>query len=87
MKGYFELEQKRFEIEEDIKNKQKQLKKLEKDKEKEIKQNSNSVFSLDAGLDVIELKYAERFNIYNNELQHLKDKLKLINYCINVVFY
>ena len=30
MKGYFELEQKRFEIEEDIKNKQKQLKKLEK---------------------------------------------------------
>ena len=33
MKGYFELEQKRFEIEEDIKNKQKQLKKLEKDKE------------------------------------------------------
>ena len=31
MKGYFELEQKRFEIEEDIKNKQKQLKKLEKD--------------------------------------------------------
>ena len=87
MKGYFELEQKRFEIEEDIKNKQKQLKKLEKDKEKEIKQNSNSVFSLDAHLDVIELKYAERFNIYNNELQHLKDKLKLINYCINVVFY
>ena len=63
------------------------LKKLEKDKEKEIKQNSNSVFSLDARLDVIELKYAERFNIYNNELQHLKDKLKLINYCINVVFY
>ena len=57
MKGYFELEQKRFEIEEDIKNKQKQLKKLEKDKEKEIKQNSNSVFSLDARLDVIELKY------------------------------
>ena len=87
MKGYFELEQKRFEIEEDIKNKQKQLKKLEKDKEKEIKQNSNSVFSLDARLDAIELKYAERFNIYNNELQHLKDKLKLINYCINVVFY
>ena len=87
MKGYFELEQKRFEIEEDIKNKQKQIKKLEKDKEKEIKQNSNSVFSLDARLDVIELKYAERFNIYNNELQHLKDTLKLINYCINVVFY
>ena len=55
--------------------------------EKEIKQNSNSVFSLDARLNVIELKYAERFNIYNNELQHLKDKLKLINYCINVVFY
>ena len=87
MKGYFELEQKRFEIEEGIKNKQKQIKKLEKDKEKEIKQNSNSVFSLDARLDVIELKYPERFNIYNNELQHLKDKLKLINYCINVIFY
>ena len=83
MKGYFELEQKRFEIEEDIKNKQKQLKKLEKDKELEIKQYNNSIFWLDA----IELKYAERFNIYNNELQHLKDKLKLINYCINVVFY
>ena len=83
MKGYFELEQKRFEIEEDIKNKQKQLKKLEKDKELEIKQYNNDMF----WLDTIELKYAERFNIYNNELQHLKDKLKLINYCINVVFY
>ena len=83
MKGYFELEQKRFEIEEDIKNKQKQLKKLEKDKELEIKQYNNAICWLDA----IELKYAERFNIYNNELQHLKDKLKLINYCINVVFY
>ena len=87
MKGYFELEQKRFEIEEDIKNKQKQLKKLEKDKEKEVKQYSNSVFSLDTCLNVIESKYAERFNIYNIELQHLKDKLELINYCINVVFY
>ena len=83
MKGYFELEQKRFEIEEDIKNKQKQMKKLEKDKELEIKQYNNDIF----WLDTIELKYAERFNIYNNELQHLKDKLKLINYCINVVFY
>ena len=83
MKGYFELEQKRFEIEEDIKNKQKQLKKLEKDKELEIKQYNNDIF----WLDTIELKYAERFNIYNNELQHLKDKLKLINYCINVIFY
>ena len=83
MKGYFELEQKRFEIKTDIKNKQKQLKKLEKDKELEIKQYSNDIF----WLDTIELKYAERFNIYNNELQHLKDKLKLINYCINVVFY
>lgn len=83
MKGYFELEQKRFEIEEDIKNKQKQLKKLEKDKEKEIKQHDNDIF----WLDTIELKYAERFNIYHTELQHLKDKLELINYCINVVFY
>ena len=83
MKGYFELEQKRFEIEEDIKNKQKQLKKLEKDKELEIKQYNNAIF----WIDKIELKYSERFNIYNNELQHLKDKLKLINYCINVVFY
>ena len=83
MKGYFELEQKRFEIETDIKNKQKQIKKLEKDKELEIKQYNNDIF----WLDTIELKYAERFNIYNNELQHLKDKLKLINYCINVVFY
>lgn len=83
MKGYFELEQKRFEIEEDIKNKQKQLKKLEKDKELEIKQYNNDIF----WLDTIELKYAERFNIYNNELRHLKDKLKLINYCINVIFY
>ena len=83
MKGYFELEQKRFEIEENIKNKQKQLKKLEKDKELEIKQYNNDIF----WLDTIELKYAERFNIYNNELQHLKDKLKLINYCINVIFY
>ena len=48
-----------------------------------IKQYNNDIF----WLDTIELKYAERFNIYNNELQHLKDKLKLINYCINVVFY
>ena len=83
MKGYFELEQKRFEIETAIKNKQKQIKKLEKDKEREIEQHNNAILWLDA----IESKYAERFNIYNNELQHLKDKLELINYCINVVFY
>lgn len=83
MKGYFELEQKRFEIEEDIKNKQKQLKKLEKDKKTEMKQCNNAIFEI----DTIELKYAERFNIYHTELQHLKDKLELINYCINVVFY
>ena len=83
MKGYFELEQKRFEIEEDIKNKKKELKKLEKDKELEMAQYNNAIF----WIDKIELKYSERFNIYNNELQHLKDKLKLINYCINVGFY
>ena len=46
-------------------------------------QYNNAIF----WIDKIELKYSERFNIYNNELQHLKDKLKLINYCINVVFY
>ena len=83
MKGYFELEQKRFKIEEDIKNKQKQIKQLEKDKKIEMAQYNDAIFWLDR----IELKYSERFNIYNNELQHLKDKLKLINYCINVVFY
>lgn len=83
MKGYFELEQKRFEIEEDIKNKQKQIKQLEKDKKIEMAQYNNAIF----WIDKIELKYSERFNIYNNELQHLKDKLKLINYCINTVFY
>ena len=83
MKGYFELEQKRFEIEENIKNKQKQIKQLEKDKKIEMAQYNNAIF----WIDKIELKYSERFNIYNNELQHLKDKLKLINYCINVVFY
>ena len=83
MKGFFELEQKRFEIEEDIKNKQKQIKQLEKDKKIEMAQYNNAIF----WIDKIELKYSERFNIYNNELQHLKDKLKLINYCINVVFY
>ena len=83
MKGYFELEQKRFEIETDIKNKQKQIKQLEKDKKIEMAQYNNAIF----WIDKIELKYSERFNIYNNELQHLKDKLKLINYCINVIFY
>ena len=83
MKGYFELEQKRFEIEEDIKNKQKQIKQLDKDKKIEMAQYNNAIF----WIDKIELKYSERFNIYNNELQHLKDKLELINYCINVVFY
>ena len=83
MKGYFELEQKRFEIETEIKNKQKQIKQLEKDKKIEMAQYNNAIF----WIDKIELKYSERFNIYNNELQHLKDKLKLINYCINVVFY
>ena len=83
MKGYFELEQKRFEIETDIKNKQKQIKQLEKDKKIEMAQYNNAIF----WIDKIELKYSERFNIYNNELQHLKDKLKLINYCINTVFY
>lgn len=83
MKGFFELEQKRFEIGKDIKNKQKQIRQLEKDKKIEIEQYSNDIF----WLDTIELKYAERFNIYHIELQHLKDKLELINYCINVVFY
>ena len=83
MKGYFELEQKRFEIEEDIKNKQKQIKQLDKDKKIEMAQYNDAIF----WIDKIELKYSERFNIYNNELQHLKDKLELINYCINVVFY
>ena len=83
MKGFFELEQKRYELEEKIQEKQKQIKQLNKDKKMEMKQYGNDIF----WLDTIELKYAERFNIYNNELQHLKDKLKLINYCINVVFY
>ena len=83
MKGYFELEQKRFEIEEEIQKKQKQIKQLDKDKKIEMAQYNNAIF----WIDKIELKYSERFNIYNNELQHLKDKLKLINYCINTVFY
>lgn len=82
MKGFFELEQKRYEIEEKIQEKQKQIKQLEKDKKIEMKQY-NGIFEIDK----IELKYAERFNNYNNELQHLKDKLKLINYCINTIFY
>lgn len=83
MKGFYELEQKRYEIEEEIQKKQKQIKQLDKDKKMEMAQYNNAIF----WIDKIELKYAERFNIYNNELQHLKDKLKLINYCINVVFY
>ena len=83
MKGYFELEQKRFEIEEEIQKKQKQIKQLDKDKKIEMAQYNNAIF----WIDKIELKYSERFNMYNNELQHLKDKLKLINYCINTVFY
>ena len=83
MKGYFELEQKRYEIEEEIQKKQKQIKQLDKDKKMEMAQYNNAIF----WIDKIELKYSERFNMYNNELQHLKDKLKLINYCINTVFY
>ena len=47
MKGYFELEQKRFELEEDIKNKQKQLKKLEKDIELEMAQYNKAIFWID----------------------------------------
>ena len=83
MKGYFELEQKRYKIEEEIQKKQKQIKQLDKDKKMEMAQYNNAIF----WIDKIELKYSERFNIYNNELQHLKDKLKLVNYCINTVFY
>ena len=83
MKGFFELEQKRFEIEEEIQKKQKQIKQLDKDKKMEMAQYNNAIF----WIDKIELKYSERFNIYNNELQHLKDKLKLVNYCINTIFY
>lgn len=83
MKGFFELEQRRYELEEKIQEKQKQIKQLDKDKKIEMAQYNNAIF----WIDKIELKYSERFNIYNNELQHLKDKLKLINYCINVVFY
>ena len=83
MKGYFELEQKRYKIEEEIQKKQKQIKQLDKDKKMEMVQYNNAIF----WIDKIELKYSERFNMYNNELQHLKDKLKLINYCINTVFY
>ena len=83
MKGFYELEQKRYEIEEEIQKKQKQIKQLDKDKKIEMTQYNNAIF----WIDKIELKYSERFNIYSNELQHLKDKLKLINYCINTVFY
>ena len=83
MKGFYELEQKRYEIEEEIQKKQKQIKQLDKDKKIEMAQYNNAIF----WIDKIELKYSERFNIYNNELQHLKDKLKLINYCINTIFY
>ncbi|WP_291626096.1 hypothetical protein [Clostridium sp.] len=83
MKGFYELEQKRYEIEEEIQKKQKQIKQLDKDKKMEMAQYNNAIF----WIDKIELKYSERFNIYNNELQHLKDKLKLVNYCINTVFY
>lgn len=83
MKGFYELEQKRYEIEEEIQKKQKQIKQLDKDKKMEMAQYNNAIF----WIDKIELKYNERFNIYNNELQHLKDKLKLVNYCINAVFY
>ena len=83
MKGYFELEQKRYKIEEEIQKKQKQIKQLDKDKKMEMVQYNNAIF----WIDKIELKYSERFNMYNNELQHLKDKLKLVNYCINTIFY
>jgi chromosome segregation ATPase len=83
MKGFYELEQKRYELEEEIQKKQKQIKQLDKDKKMEMAQYNNAIF----WIDKIELKYSERFNIYNNELQHLKDKLKLVNYCINTVFY
>lgn len=83
MKGFYELEQKRYEIEEEIQKKQKQIKQLDKDKKMEMAQYNNAIF----WIDKIELKYSERFNIYNNELQHLKDKLKLVNYCINTIFY
>ena len=83
MKGFYELEQKRYEIEEEIQKKQKQIKQLDKDKKIEMAQYNNAIF----WIDKIELKYSERFNIYNNELQHLKDKFKLINYCINTIFY
>ena len=83
MKGFYELEQKRYEIEEEIQKKQKQIKQLDKDKKMEMAQYNNAIF----WIDKIELKYSERFNMYNNELQHLKDKLKLVNYCINTVFY
>ena len=83
MKGFYKLEQKRYEIEEEIQKKQKQIKQLDKDKKMEMAQYNNAIF----WIDKIELKYSERFNIYNNELQHLKDKLKLVNYCINTIFY
>lgn len=83
MKDFYELEQKRYEIEEEIQKKQKQIKQLDKDKKMEMAQYNNAIF----WIDKIELKYCERFNIYNNELQHLKDKLKLVNYCINTIFY
>ena len=83
MKGFYELEQKRYEIEEEIQKKQKQIKQLDKDKKMEMAQYNNAIF----WIDKIELKYSERFNMYNNELQHLKDKLKLVNYCINTIFY
>ena len=38
MKGFYELEQKRYEIEEEIQKKQKQIKQLDKDKKMEMKQ-------------------------------------------------
>lgn len=60
MKGFYELEQKRYEIEEEIQKKQKQIKQLDKDKKMEMAQYNNAIF----WIDKIELKYSERFNIY-----------------------
>ena len=82
MKGFLKLEGLRYEIEQEIQEKQGNIKQLRKDMKQE-KEEAQNLFTRDA----VEVRYVSKIIEQQNELEHLKDKLKLINYCINTVFY
>lgn len=77
MKGLIKLEQKRYEIEEQINTIQEKIKTTKEKAKSYPKGSVDRMYWMDQANKLIN----------DVELKHLKDKLKLINYCINTCFY